>query len=58
MITPKHTSLPIFTASEKFHHGVKMPRSIDLPEDLRSLVWLNALSIMAGTYFDLAKHYR
>src|SRR5262249_35816430 len=33
--------------------AVKMPRSMDLPDDLRSLVWLNALSITAGTYFDV-----
>jgi len=33
--------------------GVNMPRSTDLPEDLRSLVWLNALSITAGTYFEV-----
>jgi hypothetical protein len=33
--------------------GVRMPRSMDLPEDLRSLIWLNALSVTAGTYFDV-----
>jgi hypothetical protein len=26
---------------------------MDLPDDLRSLVWLSALSITAGTYFDV-----
>jgi hypothetical protein len=26
---------------------------MDLPEDLRSLIWLNALSVTAGTYFDV-----
>jgi hypothetical protein len=33
--------------------GVTMPRSMDLPDELRSLVWLNALSITAGTHFDV-----
>jgi tetratricopeptide (TPR) repeat protein len=33
--------------------GVRMPRSTDLPGDLRSLVWLHALSITAGSNFDV-----